>query len=429
MIVPKPHAGPKVHLVHVACFHVFKMVRGSRGRSAGRRQASSGVGGRNTTRSPAPPETRGRSAPSEAGTGARRARSRSWVRTAPRQTVTVPDVHDSSEHNRLGQLEHLMEQQAQTVNQLMQQVSALSARPNITPSTSAGSSEIHPPATSTVATDPAATPHNSPASSVVPGHPSSNPDAVATRTVDPAVLSSMAQGSLQGFNLSKTLNSIFTLGSTLRPEVKKAIGAGDYINLATLKPGHKNKRYSHTAHVDDHGASVRVTVPEPPPPKNFNEWLHLFCTYAAIFVQENPSQAPDLFTYIIRIADLERRHGGDLWRRYDERYRELRTVCKDLPWHTVHFNVVLGMDGIDDNSPAPFLTRGAKSAPSSTYSRKQSSGLQPRQGTCFTYWNAGSCDNAKCPYKHKCADCGSLGHSFKTCKSDRAGQPTKAGKK
>ena len=145
-------------------------------------------------------------------------------------------------------------------------------------------------------------------------------------------------------------------------------------------------------------------------------------------MQENPSQAPDLFTYIVRIADLERRHGGDLWRCYDERYRELRTACKDLPWHTVHFNVVLGMDINDDNSLAPFLTRGAKSAPSSTSSCNQSSGLQPTQGTCFTFWNAGSCDNAKCPYKHKCADCSSLGHSFKTCKSDRAAQPTKAGK-
>ena len=194
-----------------------------------------------------------------------RARSRSQVRTAPSQTTTVPDVPDSSEHNRLGQLEQLAEKQAQTVNQLMEQVAVLITRPSVTPSTSASSSSMSTPAIPTATTDPASPTHNSPASSVVPGQPSSNPHAVATATVDPTILASVAQGSVHGFNLSKTLNSIFTLGSTLRPELKKAIVAGDYINLATLKPGHQNKRYSHTAHVDDHGASVRVTVPEPPP--------------------------------------------------------------------------------------------------------------------------------------------------------------------
>ena len=51
----------------------------------------------------------------------------------------------------------------------------------------------------------------------------------------PAVLMSMVQGSLQGFNLSK------------------AIVTRDYVTLATLKLGHKNKKYSHTTHVDDHG--------------------------------------------------------------------------------------------------------------------------------------------------------------------------------
>ena len=269
MIVAKPHSGSKICLVHVACFHVFKMVRGSRGRNAGRRQASSGAGGQNTTRSPAHPETHSQSASSEAGTGAHRARSRSQVRTAPSQTTTVPDVPDSSEHNRLGQLEQLVEKQAQTVNQLMEQVAVLITRPSVTPSTSASSSSMSTPAIPTATTGPAPPTHNSPASSVVPGQPSSNSHAVTTGTVDPAILASVAQGSGQGFNLSKTLNSIFTLGSTLRPELKKAIVAGDYVNLATLKPGHQNKRYSHTAHVDDHGASVRVTVPEPPPSQEF----------------------------------------------------------------------------------------------------------------------------------------------------------------
>ena len=116
------------------------MVRGSRGRKAGRRQASSGAGGQNTTRSPAHPETHSQSASSETGTGVHRARSRSQVRTAPSQTATVPNVPDSSEHNRLGQLEQLVEKQAQTVNQLMEQVAVLITRPSVTPSTSASSS-------------------------------------------------------------------------------------------------------------------------------------------------------------------------------------------------------------------------------------------------------------------------------------------------
>ena len=72
--------------------------------------------------------------------------------------------------------------------------------------------------------------------------------------MDPAILTSMAQRPVQGFNLSKTQLNIY-VGVDASPEVRKAIVAGDYVNLATWKPGYKNKQYSHTAHVDDNGAS------------------------------------------------------------------------------------------------------------------------------------------------------------------------------
>ena len=74
--------------------------------------------------------------------------------------------------------------------------------------------------------------HNFPASSVVTEHPSSNPHDVATGTVDPAILTSMAQRPVQGFNLSTTQLNIY-VGVDASPEVRKAIVAGDYVNLAT----------------------------------------------------------------------------------------------------------------------------------------------------------------------------------------------------
>ena len=77
-------------------------------------------------------------------------------------------------------------------------------------------------------------------------------------------------------------------------------------------------------------------------PASIFKWIRLFSVYASIYVECHPSESAALFTYMMNIMELHRRHGGVAWRLYDERFRRIRIMAPELPWHLINRDVAMG---------------------------------------------------------------------------------------
>ena len=209
------------------------------------------------------------------------------------------------------------------------------------------------------------------------------------------------------------------LGATLDPKIKAMIWAHQYIELGSLasaaEPTVSWTLDPHSQLPQPHVAPARVT-----PVSTFSAWLRAFCTYASVYVERHPSEAASLFSYIVRIQDMDRRHGGLAWRTYDEKFRRIHALLPSMPWHTTNWD--LAMDAVHGDTtrvtafrrPSPF--RLARRPPGSASS-----------AVCFA-WNDGRCANKQCRYRHACSVCGRPGHTRSTCWTTKPNnKPTNSG--
>ena len=103
------------------------------------------------------------------------------------------------------------------------------------------------------------------------------------------------------------------------------------------------------------------------------EWICLFGTYAIVYVECHPSESPSLFTFMVKVMDLHRRHGGVAWCLY-ERFRCIHAMVPELPWHTINWDLAM------DSTQCPIrLTVGTAGT----------AALSPRCGTMIL--ECGSC--------------------------------------
>ena len=194
----------------------------------------------------------------------------------------------------------------------------------------------------------------------------------------------------------------FVLGATLDPKIKVKIREGAYVDLGSLCAPSSDASVS-VAMGSDGQPSISLTPSRSRQPTSIFEWIRLFGVYASIYVECHPSESAALFTYMVNVMDLHRRHGGVAWRLYDERFRRIRAMAPELPWHLINWDVAMGAI---HNAPVD-----RQAAPQAPVPFRQGALIG---GECFDLNYCGTCTRTPCRFKHACIACGQ-GHPSRTC--------------
>ena len=211
---------------------------------------------------------------------------------------------------------------------------------------------------------------------------------------------------------SEPFSRYFALGATLDMRTKTRIWSGQYIDLPSLVSA--VGRHGLTVNMDGGQPTLSLATPRTEPVEHIWAWVRLFFTYAAIYSERKPQDAPGLFTYAVRILDLQRRYRGTMWRAYDERFRSLKAYCPQLPWHTINWDLANELIG---EMATPNLAPAAKPRADQP---QQGNEAGPPRGACRDYFRSGTCDRPRCHYVHLCGKCKKPGHSKLQC---NAGAP------
>lgn len=235
--------------------------------------------------------------------------------------------------------------------------------------------------------------------------------ALAHQQILGAALQQMVQGPAPQLPGENPMSSFLVLGAILDPKVKAKIWEGKYVELSSLGDS-KEPAVAVSVNKDD--SLISLTPSKTPPPSNIYQWQRLFSTYAAVYTERFPAQAPGIITYAIRILDLHKQYGGTAWREYDENFRRVRAHCPTLPWHTINWDMAMSSIHLPANQQSQ-KTPNASQPSSSSHRATQ-------KGTCFKFDQKGSCANTKCRYKHICTICGK-GHSRQKCYASESAKP------
>ena len=142
------------------------------------------------------------------------------------------------------------------------------------------------------------------------------------------------------------------------------------------------------------------------------EWLRLFSTYASVYLERHPAEAPSMLTYMVSIMDMHRNHGGFAWRLYDEKFRRIRAMTPALAWHITNWD--LAMEALHSVAPS-----GRQAESQQSPFRAMQSPRKPSSGVCYTFNRVGKCERANCPYAHVCSSCGRKGHARRACRTGK----------
>jgi hypothetical protein len=226
------------------------------------------------------------------------------------------------------------------------------------------------------------------------------------------------------------------LGALLDPKIRDNIWAGKYVELSTLGD---TKEHSVSVALNTKDSLLSLTPSKAQPPGNFFEWLRLFSTYTAVYVEKFPDQAAAMTTYQIRIMDMQRSYGGLIWRNYDEKFRRLRAKMPGMAWQVINWQIALPCINVAPGAGAgagrgqtSYNKRPFRDQPGSSQ-RGQASGQantgrgNALGGFCHKFNNRGACQNKPCKFKHNCSNCGG-GHGKVKCTQQDKSKPADAGK-
>jgi hypothetical protein len=235
-----------------------------------------------------------------------------------------------------------------------------------------------------------------------------------------AAIQEMLQDDIMPDEGEDMMSDYLILGALIAPKIKAKIWKGEYVDLTTLGEG---KDQAVSVAVNKNDSLIRLTQSNPNPPGNIHEWLRLFATYAAVYVQAFPEQAAAIMSYMIRILDMQRSYGGLIWRSYDEKFRKVKGKCQKLPWHVVNWQIALPcinmVPGTSGNKGQALNKRPFRDQPG-TSAQGQASGQTGKKsriprGYCFKYDKSGSCPTKDCKFNHLCSICGGKGHNRHKC--------------
>lgn len=201
-------------------------------------------------------------------------------------------------------------------------------------------------------------------------------------------------------------NAYFVAGTTVDVKLKRKIWNKEYVDLGALIPKNENNQTKvNFGFAPGYASQMSFTPNKPPLPANVTEWVSWFSTFAAIYTEKYPSEAPYLFTYMQRVINISRSHYGTyIWRTYDEKFRRLKQFSDSLPWHLQDHHV------LQDAKDAVAQPRVYHNRPQRGRSTQQNSNQQlndGKSGPCYAYNRRSGCMRpiTSCRYRHECTSC------------------------
>ena len=218
----------------------------------------------------------------------------------------------------------------------------------------------------------------------------------------------------------ETYSSFLQLGATLDLKIKTKIWAREYVDLTQMNT---KEDPSVSVSIQNNGQpAISLKSSKSAPPNSFYNWLPMFATYAAVYLEKYPSEGSSLITYMMKIMDLSRKYHGYGWRLYDEKFRKVRAKV-NIPWHVMKTELLLdcvsspNLQGQNKNTKKqPFRSETSFRV----NNQHQDDTYRSPRGVCFTYDKFGRCTNPykPCKYLHKCTKCDKEGHHRSICRQN-----------
>lgn len=185
-------------------------------------------------------------------------------------------------------------------------------------------------------------------------------------------------------------------------KLQEKVRAGKYVEFRQLLPGGGDTSYTLRLDSGKGDPSVHLASTTPAKPiASMDAWLSAYTNFQYIYLQANPTSAPDLLKYQDTVRDLHQRFGFQAAKYYDENFRLLRERLPDLSFGSTHSELWLKAATLQapPRTNQPFLGRSGSP-------RARSSGRPAGKGCCFDYNTPGKrCIVNPCPYKHACTQC------------------------
>lgn len=121
-------------------------------------------------------------------------------------------------------------------------------------------------------------------------------------------------------------------------------------------------------------------------PISVSQWTDAFLVFTSVYIEKFPHQAPHLLKYAHMIREIQRLHGDNAFRSYDEQFRKLKESV-NVPWQ----------------NPIQELRLRAATLPK-TYN-KPSQNQSFRGKFCFQYNKGDQCTRNPCSFRHSCMQC------------------------
>lgn len=177
------------------------------------------------------------------------------------------------------------------------------------------------------------------------------------------------------------------------------IQQNEYINLAILLKGTatdlKETPQGALLGVDENGQIVAKPRTSMEKIYSIDKWTDSFLIFSSVYLQAFPEQAQDLIQYMFVIREAAAKHGGLMWRNYDEQFR-LRQADQFMSWSSINSDLWLR----------------CFSGTLHTSFKQQNNQAPP----CLDF-NNGYCRYPNCRYPHICSICFKANHGKVACRS------------
>ena len=362
----------------------------STGRPATRRRGAL-AGPQTTVQEPA-------SAPPQARTASRRARSRGGAaQTDPATAGPSTRPPPQSPHTGLPQDNSALQGQ---ITDLSEQVFQLKALLEAQASQSTSSQPVTP------ASPPSASTVENPAPTLLGPKDDTSPFIDAIRMLsDAGTLPSSTNQEYLSFGFSK-------LDSSVSIEMRNIIQGKKFINLEVLSPG----RVGAVDFMFNNSLPHKISVQSSKLTKfsNFDDWFEAYLIYASVYIQKFPCEAHGILKHLSTVKRLHRMNHR--WYDYDFQFRYF------ISTQSCSFDVYLPELIERAKERIPFASGSQPASRKST----SSSNSGPRSflvppGYCYSYARGNVCNRHDCPFKHECYRCGKK-HPSSGCGERRPSQ-------